>query len=231
MGRKYQEKSALIDRNTYYSPEQALNLVKEASFAKFDETVEVHFKLGIDPRHADQQLRGTLVLPNGTGKSKRVAVITSPDKVQVAQNAGADEVGGEDLIEKIGTGWFEFDILVATPDMMAKVGKLGRTLGSKGLMPNPKSGTVTTDLEKTVTEFKSGKIEYRNDKYGNIHLVIGKASFGLDALLKNFETVYDTLVKIKPQKAKGVYMRSISFATTMGPGVWVEPQKLKWSSN
>ena len=231
MGKKYTDSAALVDREVTYSPEAAIELLKKAAYAKFDESVELHFQLGVDPRHADQQLRGTLVLPNGTGKDKRVAVIASGDKVQAALDAGANEAGGEDLIEKISGGWFDFDVLVATPDMMAKVGKLGRVLGSKGLMPNPKSGTVTPDVAKAVSEFKSGKVEYRNDKYGNIHVVIGKTSFDADKLFENFDTIYETLMKVKPQKAKGVYMKSISLASTMGPGIWVETQKLKWNNN
>jgi len=227
-GKQYKEKAALVDREKNYLPLDAVKLVKGNSFAKFDETIEVHFNLGIDPRHADQQLRGTLSLPNGTGSTKRVAVITSGEKVAEAEKAGADAAGSEDLIEKIQGGWLEFDVLIASPDMMAKLGKLGRQLGSKGLMPNPKAGTVTPDIAKAVTEFKAGKVEYRNDKNGLIHLPIGKASFTEEQLVENFTSIYETLVKIKPSKAKGTYMKTISFSSTMGPGVFVETQQQKW---
>jgi len=227
-GKKYKECSKLVDRESFYTPSEAFDLAKEASYASFDETVEVHFRLGIDPRHADQQLRGTLVLPNGTGKTTKVAVITQGEKEVQARNAGADEVGGDDLVEKIKGGWFDFDILIASPDMMSKVGQLGRTLGAKGLMPNPKSGTVTPDIEKAVKEFKAGKVEYRNDKYGIIHLGIGKKSFDKDKLLENFELVYNTIQKIKPAKAKGTYIKSVSVSTSMGVGVFIEPMNVKW---
>ena len=227
-GKNYKEKAALVDRDVQYSPEAAIKLVKEASFAKFDETVEVHFNLGIDPRHADQQLRGTLSLPHGTGNSKRVVVITSGEKVAEAEKAGADSAGAEDLIEKIQGGWLEFDVLIASPDMMAKLGRLGRQLGSKGLMPNPKAGTVTPNIAQAVKEFKAGKLEYRNDKNGLIHLPFGKASFSDEQLFENFNMVFETILKAKPSKAKGTYMKSVSFSTAMGPGVFVEPQQQKW---
>lgn len=227
-GKKYKEQAGKIDRQTLYSPAEALRLVKETSFANFDETIEVHFNLGIDPRHADQQLRGTLALPNGSGKSVRIVVITSGDNIQKAQDAGADFVGGDDIVEKIQGGWFDFDLVIATPDMMAKVGRLGRVLGAKGLMPNPKSGTVTPNIEDAVKEFKGGRIEYRNDKTGLIHLIIGKKSFENNKLAENFELVYDTILKAKPAKAKGIYMRSVSLSSTMGPGVYVEPMKARW---
>ena len=227
-GKNYTEKVALVDRGVRFSPKAAIEAVRGVSYAKFDETFEVHFNLGIDPRHADQQLRGTLTLPNGTGKVNRVAVITSGEKVSDAEKAGADTFGSEDLIEKIQGGWLEFDVLIASPDMMAKLGRLGRLLGSKGLMPNPKAGTVSNDISQAVKDFKAGKVEYRNDKNGLIHLPIGKASFSDDQLSENFNLVYDTLLRVKPSKAKGTYMKSISFCTTMSPGVFVEPQQQKW---
>ena len=227
-GKKYVESLSKVNRTTLHRPKDALDIIKDVAFAKFDETVEVHFNLGIDPRHADQQLRGTLVLPHGTGKSVKVAVVAQGEKAKEAQSAGADVVGSEDLIEKIQGGFLEFDILVATPDMMSKLGRLGKILGTKGLMPNPKSGTVTNDIEKTVREFKSGKLEYRNDKAGIIHLGIGKVSFAKENLVDNFMMVYDTLLKVKPSKAKGVYLRSISVSSTQGVGVFIEPLKVKW---
>jgi large subunit ribosomal protein L1 len=214
-----------------YSPNEAIKLVRQTAFAKFDETVEVHFNLGIDPRHADQQLRGTLSLPHGTGKTVRIAVIAQGEKLIEAKDAGADFVGADDLIEKIGTGWFEFDLLIATPDMMAKVGKIGRMLGPKGLMPNPKSGTVTADIKSAVTEFKAGKIEYRNDKTGLIHAPIGKLSFSDEALRENYLAIYDVILKAKPSKSKGVYLRSITLCSTMGMGLKIEPMKTKWKES
>jgi large subunit ribosomal protein L1 len=230
-GKKYTEKRKVLDKNIIYSPQQALNLIKENAVAKFDETIEVHFNLGIDPRHADQQIRGTLVLPHGTGKKIRLAVITTPERVKEAEEAGADYVGADELVEKIEKGWFDFDLLIASPDMMSKVGKLGRLLGAKGLMPNPKSGTVTPQIAQAVKEFKSGKIEYRNDKSGIIHLVVGKASFALDQIKENFLEIYERILKAKPAKAKGNYMKSISVSTSMGPGIFIEPQKIKWKED
>lgn len=227
-GRKYKEKAAQVDKTKLLTPNKAFDLVKNLAFAKFDETVEVHFNLGIDPRHADQQLRGTMVLPHGIGKSVRVAVVAQGEKAKDAQNGGADVVGAEDLIEKMQEGWLEFDVLIATPDMMSKLGRLGKVLGTKGLMPNPKSGTVTTDVEKTVREFKAGKLEYRNDKTGIIHLGIGKVSFTKENLVDNFMMVYDTLLKVKPSKAKGNYLKSISISSSQGVGVFIEPLKVKW---
>lgn len=227
-GRKYKEKASQVERTKLYTPNTAFDLVKDLAFAKFDETVEVHFNLGIDPRHADQQLRGTMVLPHGIGKSVRVAVVAQGEKAKDAEKGGADVVGAEDLIEKIQGGWLEFDILIATPDMMSKLGRLGKVLGTKGLMPNPKSGTVTTDVEKTVREFKAGKLEYRNDKTGIIHLGIGKVSFTKENLVDNFMMVYDTLLKVKPSKAKGNYLKSISISSSQGVGVYIEPLKVKW---
>ncbi|MBD97184.1 50S ribosomal protein L1 [Candidatus Marinamargulisbacteria bacterium] len=210
------------------SPLDALKKIKEASFAKFDETVEVHFKLGIDPRHADQQLRGTLVLPHGSGRSLTIAVLAPESYHSDAQLAGADYVGDDDLIEKIQSGWLGFDLLIATPDVMRKLGKLGKVLGSKGLMPNPKSGTVTKDVGSVVKEFKSGKIEYRNDKQGLIHVIIGKCSFSAEQLYDNFSTIHQTISKAKPAKSKGTYMQSIALCSTMGPSVFIETLESKW---
>ena len=228
-GKKYKESIKLVDRNKLYFPEEGIQALKKAAYANYDETIEVHFNLGIDPRHADQQLRGTLALPNGSGKKVKVVVITQGDKIAQAKEAGADEVGAEDIIEKIEGGWLDFDLLIASPDMMGKLGKLGRILGAKGLMPNPKSGTVTPDIKKAVSEFKSGKVEYRNDKMGIIHLGIGKKSFSEEALVENFKVVYDTLLKVKPTKAKGTYMNSISLSLSNGVGIFIEPMNQKWS--
>jgi large subunit ribosomal protein L1 len=227
-GKFYREKTQLIDNERLYTPTQAFELIKQAKRERFDETVEVHFKLGIDPRHADQQLRGTLELPNGTGRSVRIVVIAQNEKILEAKEAGADYVGSEELVEKIQKGWFDFDIVIATPDMMSKVGRLGKTLGAKGLMPNPKSGTVTLDVAAAIKAFKGGRLEYRNDKTGIVHLILGKASFSDEQLKENFMEVYDVLCKVKPTKSKGVYMKSVSISTTMGPGVFVEPMKIKW---
>ena len=225
-GKKYFESLSKVDRNKTYVPSEAIQLIKDIKYSSYDETVEVHFNLNIDPRHADQQLRGTINLPSGTGKETRVAVVAKDaDKVKEALDAGADEAGSEDLIEKIQRGWLGFDILIATPNMMSQVGRLGKLLGSKGLMPNPKVGTVTVDVSDSVKSFKSGKLEYRTDKSGIIHLVIGKLSFDVDALVKNFNMVYDTLLKVKPAKAKGVYMTSVSISSSNGVGVFVEPIK------
>lgn len=226
--KRYLENQKLVGDVTLCSPNDAVGIIKKMKPAKFDETVEVHFNLGIDPRHADQQLRGTTTLPNGTGKNVRVAVIAKGDNAEKAIAAGADEVGDEDLIEKIAGGWLEFDLLITSPDMMSKVGKLGRTLGAKGLMPNPKSGTVTPNIEKAVSEFKAGKIEYRNDKYGNLHFGIGKISFDEKQLLENFNSIYDTVLKIKPAKAKGIYVKSVTICPAMNPGVSIETLKVKW---
>ena len=227
-GKQYEASAQQIDRSKRYSPKEALSLIKAASFAKFDESVELHFNLGIDPRQADQQIRGTLQLPFGTGKSIRIVVVAQGEKLMEAKEAGADEVGSDDLIERIQNGWLDFDLMIATPDMMSKVGRLGRTLGARGIMPNPKAGTVTSDLKKAIQEFKAGKVEYRNDKSGLIHLAIGRKSFDLESLFRNFESVYDTIVRIKPSKSKGVYLRSISLSSTMGPGVFLETQSVKW---
>lgn len=221
-GKKYQEALKLIARDTAYELREALELVKKTAKAKFDETVELAVRLGVDPKKADQQIRGAVVLPHGTGKTKRVLVFAKGEKAKEAEAAGADYVGDEDLINKISQGWFDFDVVVATPDMMAQVGKLGRILGPKGLMPNPKTGTVTFEVAKAVEEIKAGKIEYRVDKAGNIHVPIGKVSFDIDKLADNFTTVMDALVRAKPATAKGTYVRNITLSSTMGPGIRVD---------
>ncbi|HLS08844.1 50S ribosomal protein L1 [Lentibacillus sp.] len=220
--KRYQEASKLVDRSKAYEAEEAVALLKETAKANFDETVEAAFRLGVDPKKADQQIRGAMVLPHGTGKTQRVLVFAKGDKATEAENAGADYVGEQDLISKINQGWFDFDVVVATPDMMAEVGKLGRVLGPKGLMPNPKTGTVTFEIEKAVNEIKAGKVEYRVDKSANIHVPLGKISFDNEKLVENFEAIADTLVKAKPQASKGVYMRNASITSTMGPGIRVD---------
>ncbi|QST00176.1 50S ribosomal protein L1 [Pontibacillus sp. ALD_SL1] len=225
--KRYQEALKLVDKSKAYDSQEAVKLVKETSKANFDETVEAAFRLGVDPKKADQQIRGAMVLPHGTGKSQRVLVFAKGDKAKEAEAAGADFVGEQDLINQINQGWFEFDVVVATPDMMAEVGKLGRVLGPKGLMPNPKTGTVTFDVEKAVNEIKAGKVEYRVDKAGNIHVPIGKVSFENDKLVENFTAITETLMKAKPQAAKGTYMRNASVASTMGPGVRVDISSFK----
>jgi large subunit ribosomal protein L1 len=222
-GKKYLEAVKLVDSSKSYPVAEAVELAKKASFAKFDTTVEVAFRLGVDPKKADQQIRGAVVLPNGTGKTQRVLVFAKGEKAKEAEAAGADYVGDTDYINKIQQGWFDFDVIVATPDMMGEVGKLGRVLGPKGLMPNPKTGTVTFDVTKAVNEIKAGKVEYRVDKAGNIHAPIGKASFEDNKLIENFTTIFDTLMKVKPAAAKGTYMKNVSVTTTMGPGVKVDP--------
>lgn len=225
-GKKYQEVAKLIDDTKLYDPEEAVEILKKTATAKFDETVEAAVKLGVDPKHADQQVRGAVVLPYGTGKSKRVLVFAKGEKAKEAEAAGADFVGAEDMVAKIQGGWLDFDVTVATPDMMGMVGRLGKILGPRGLMPNPKVGTVTMDITRALNEIKAGKIEYRTDKAGNIHAPIGKASFDGEKLLKNFQTLVDTLVKAKPAAAKGQYLRNISLSTTMGPGIKVNPLKI-----
>jgi len=222
-GKKYLEAAKLVDRSKAYPIGEAVELVKQTSFTKFDASVEVAFRLGVDPKKADQQIRGAVVLPNGTGKTQRVLVFAKGEKAKEAEAAGADYVGDSEYINKINQGWFEFDVIVATPDMMGEVGKLGRTLGPKGLMPNPKTGTVTFDVTRAVNEIKAGKVEYRVDKAGNIHVPIGKASFETEKLVENFNTIFDTMLKVKPAAAKGTYMKNVAVTSTMGPSVKVDP--------
>ncbi len=222
----YEEALKKFDRNHLYDPAEAVQLVKEMSSTKFDETVEVHIKLGVDPRHADQQVRGTVSLPHGTGKTRKVLVFAKGDKQKEAENAGADYVGAEELAEKIQGGWFDFDIAVATPDMMSVVGKLGKILGPRGLMPNPKAGTVTFDIERTINELKAGRIEYRIDKTAIIHAPIGRVSFEVEKLMDNLNTFAEALIKARPAAAKGQYMRSVTICSTMGPGVKINPPVL-----
>ena len=225
-GKKYQDSAKLIDNTKLYDPSEALDLVVKTAKAKFDETIEVHIGLGVDSRHADQQVRGAVVLPNGTGKTKKVLVFAKGDKAAEAEAAGADFVGAEDLVAKIqGENWFGFDVVVATPDMMGVVGRLGKVLGPKGLMPNPKAGTVTMDVTKAIEELKAGKIEYRLDKTNIIHCPLGKASFGAEKLQENYSTLYDAVLKAKPAAAKGQYMKSIIVTSTMGPGIKINPAK------
>ena len=226
-GKKYTEAAKLVDRMLQYDLSEAISLVKKTAVAKFDETVEAHIRLGVDGRHADQQVRGAVVLPHGTGKSVRVLVFAKGDKVAEAEAAGADYVGGEELIPKIqNEGWFEFDVVVATPDMMGVVGRLGRVLGPKGLMPNPKAGTVTMDVTKAVNDIKAGKIEYRLDKANIIHCPVGKASFTEEQLADNFNTLMEAIIKAKPSSAKGTYMKSVTLTSTMGPGIKVNTLKI-----
>ena len=226
-GKKYQEAAKLVDASKLYEPEEAVALVKQTARAKFDETVEVAIRLGVDPKKQDQAVRGVVVLPHGTGKTQRVLVFAKGDKAKEAEAAGADYVGDVDLIHKIQQGWFEFDVCVATPDMMSEVGKLGRILGGKGLMPNPKAGTVTFDVAKAVQEIKAGKIEYRLDKAGQIHAPIGKVSFDADKLAENFRALVDAVNRSKPAAAKGVYLKSIAVSSTMGPSVRVNAAALR----
>jgi len=223
-GKKYQGSAKLIDRSKLYEPTEAVKLIGEIAQAKFDETVEAHIRLGVDPRRSDQQVRGAVVLPYGTGKTKRVLVFAKGEKAHEAEEAGADYVGAEDLAEKIRGGWMDFDITVATPDMMATVGKLGKILGPRGLMPNPKTGTVTFDVAKAIAEIKAGKVEYRVDKTGIVHVPIGKASFGEEKLMANLAVLMDAIVKARPAAAKGAYLKSVSIAATMSPGVFISPQ-------
>ena len=221
-GKRYQEASKLVDSTKLYEAKEALELVEKFPKPKFDETVELHVKLGVDSKHADQQVRGTVVLPNGTGKTSRVLVFAKGDKAKEAEAAGADFVGAEELIPKIEKeNWFEYDVIVATPDMMGVVGRLGKILGPKGLMPNPKSGTVTMDVTKAISEIKSGKVEYRLDKTNIIHLGFGKVSFGAEKLFENYETIMEAIIKAKPAAAKGQYVKSVAIATTMGPSVYI----------
>ncbi|PKM75875.1 MAG: 50S ribosomal protein L1 [Firmicutes bacterium HGW-Firmicutes-15] len=218
-GKAYREAISKIDKTKLYEPVEALKLVKELATAKFDETVEAHIKLGVDPRHADQQVRGTVSLPHGTGKTLKVLVFAKGEKVKEAELAGADYVGADDLAEKIQAGWFDFDVAVATPDMMGVVGKLGKILGPRGLMPNPKAGTVTFDVDRTIKELKAGRIEFRVDKTSIVHVPIGRVSFDIEKLEDNLNTFAEALLKAKPAAAKGQYMRSVNICSTMGPGV------------
>ena len=226
-GKKYTDAAKKIDFTAQYEIKDALELVKQNASAKFDETVEVAFRLGVDPRHADQQIRGAVVLPNGTGKSRTVLVFAKGDKIKEAEEAGADFVGGPEMVTKIQEGWYGFDVAIATPDMMGVVGKIGRLLGPKGLMPNPKTGTGTMDVAKAIAEVKAGKIEYRVDKTGIIHAPIGKASFELEKLEENFKTLSDIIVKAKPAGQKGQYVKSVSVSSTMGPGVKINPLRIQ----
>lgn len=225
MGKKYDDALKLIEADKFFSPKEAVALVKKTAATKFDSTVEVAFRLGVNPKYPDQQVRGALVLPNGTGKSKTVMVFAKGPKVAEAEAAGADFVGGEEYVDKIKNGWMAFDVCIATPDMMGLVGRLGKILGPRGLMPNPKVGTVTMDVTRAVKESKAGKIEYRTDKSGNVQAPIGKASFTEEQLLQNYMTLADTLVKVKPAGAKGQYMKTITMSCTMGPGVKVDVLK------
>lgn len=226
-GKKYQESAKLIDKSRLYDPAEAVELINKTAKAKFDETVEAHIRLGVDSRHADQQVRGAVILPHGTGKTARVLVFAKGDKAAEAEQAGADFVGAEELIPKIqNENWFEYDVIVATPDMMGVVGRLGKVLGPKGLMPNPKAGTVTMDVTKAIQDIKLGKIEYRLDKTNIIHCPIGKASFGNEKLLDNFNTLLSAVIKAKPSAAKGQYLKSVNISSTMGPGVKINPVRI-----
>lgn len=226
MGKKYIESAKLIDKSALYNPNEALELTLKTAKANFDETIELHVRLGVDPRHADQQVRGAVVLPNGTGKTVRVLVFAKGAKADEAKAAGADFVGAEELVQKIQSeNWFDYDVVVATPDMMGVVGRIGRVLGPKGLMPNPKSGTVTFDVAKAIEEIKAGKVEYRVDKTAIVHCPIGKKSFGTEKLKENFTALMEALVKAKPAAAKGQYLKSVSISSTMGPGAKINPTK------
>ncbi len=222
-GKKYQEALNQVDRYSKYEPEEAMRMVKELSNRSFDETVELAVRLGVNPKHADQQVRGSVVLPHGTGKTVRVVVFAKGEKVKEAEEAGADYVGSDELVAKVQEGWLDFDVAVATPDMMSSVGKLGKVLGPRGMMPNPKSGTVTFEIEKAISDIKAGKVEYRTDKAGNVHVPLGKISFDQEKLVENFNTVMDVLVKARPSAAKGQYIRNVTVSSTMGPGVKVNP--------
>ena len=227
MGKNYIESAKLVDKTALYTPLEAMELAVKTGKAKFDETIELAVKLGVDPRHADQQVRGAVVLPHGTGKTVRVLVFAKGDKAKEAELAGADFVGNDDLVEKIQKeNWFGFDMVVATPDMMGVVGKLGRVLGPKGLMPNPKSGTVTFDVARAIAEIKAGKVEYRVDKTSIVHVPLGKRSFGAEKLVENFHALMEAVVKAKPSAAKGQYLKSVSVSSTMGPGVKINPTKV-----
>ena len=223
--KKYVEALNKIDRTRLYDATEALSLVAEVATAKFDETVEAHIKLGVDSRHADQQVRGAIVLPHGTGKTKKVLVVAEGEKAQEAKDAGADIVAGKEILEDIKKGWLDFEVMIATPNMMAELGKLGRILGPKGLMPNPKTGTVTMDVAKAVQETKAGKVTYRTDKEGNVHLPIGRVSFDDAKLVENFNAIYDLIVRLKPTSAKGTYIKNIAVSSTMGPAIKVQTTK------
>lgn len=230
-GKKYQEAAKLVDRTRAYPPDEAAALVKQTAYVSFDPSIEAHIRLGVDPRHADQMVRGTVVLPHGTGKVVRVAVFAQGEKAQEALRAGADEVGGEDLVKKIEGGWLEFDVAVATPDMMGMVGKLGRILGRRGLMPNPKAGTVTFDVERAIGEVKGGRVEYKVDKGAIIHVPVGKASFSEEAIVANLATLLDAVNRARPSGAKGTYLRGMSIASTMGPGIRIDLPALLAAAN
>ena len=221
-GKKYLEAAKLVDREKVYPPEEAAELAKDTTTVKFDATIEAHLRLGVDPRHADQMVRGTVVLPNGTGKVVRVAVFAQGDKAQEALRAGADEVGGEDLAKKIEAGWLDFDVALATPDLMGQVGRLGKILGRRGLMPNPKAGTITFDLERAIKEVKSGRVEFKVDKAGIIHVPVGKSSFEAQAIMENLATLVDAINRAKPAGAKGQYLKTLTITSTMGPGIRVD---------
>ncbi|HZM72418.1 MAG TPA: 50S ribosomal protein L1 [Candidatus Polarisedimenticolia bacterium] len=221
-GRKYLEAAKLVDHDRAYTPDEAVTLVKETTTVSFDASIEAHVRLGVDPRHADQMVRGTVVLPSGTGKVTRVAVFAQGEKAQEALKAGADEVGSEDLVKKIEAGWLEFDVALATPDLMGQVGRLGKILGRRGLMPNPKAGTITFDLERAIQEVKGGRVEFKVDKAGIVHVAIGKASFEPEALRANLATLMDAINRAKPAGAKGTYLRTLSISSTMGPGIRVD---------
>lgn len=226
-GKNYQESLKIVDRTTFYDVADAIELLQKTAKAKFDETIDLSVRLGVDPRHADQQVRGAVVLPHGTGKSKTVLVIAKGDKVKEAEEAGAEYVGGDELVARIqNEGWLDFDVVVATPDMMGVVGRIGRILGPKGLMPNPKSGTVTFEVAKAVNEIKAGKVEYRVDKASIINVPIGKISFGTEKIRENFDTVMDAIIKAKPAASKGRYLKSVAISSTMGPGIKINGQKL-----
>lgn len=221
-GKRYVEAAKLVDNTRLYPIEEAAELLKKVSYAKFDASVETCFRLNVDPRHADEQIRGAMVLPHGTGKSQKVLVITQGAKEQEAKDAGADFVGGKDMLEKIQGGWFDFDVIVATPDMMAELGKLGKLLGPKGLMPNPKTGTVTMDLAKAIEDIKKGKVEYRTDKEGNINVMIGKVSFTTQQIVENWQAIYDVILKARPAAVKGTYMKNVVLSSSMAPSIKVD---------
>jgi large subunit ribosomal protein L1 len=221
-GKKYQDAAKLVDKTKLYPIEEAVELLKKVNYAKFNASVETSFRLNVDPRHADQQIRGAMVLPNGTGKSQKVLVITQGPKEQEAKDAGADIVGGKEILDQIKGGWFDFDVIVATPDMMGELGKLGKLLGPKGLMPNPKTGTVTMDLKKAVDEIKKGKVTYRTDKEGNIKCAIGKVSFTNEQLIENWRAIYDVILKARPAAVKGTYMKNVTLCSSMSPSIKVD---------